>query len=378
MTTELETSLKKAIEESGFPFENHVCMALKSHGWIIIPNRYYIDDLKGVEREIDILAYKYRHDDVENICYYTALIISCKKSSKYSWTFITRHQDENDSNINYFPFNYLTDDDRLIYMTNKNLSSFERTYKSSNKIKGFFEFTKSIVSYQEFDGSKFGQNQNIYNSLITTIKALESEKSILKERKKGANYHYYYSFNLLSLFDGEMKECLFGEDESVSCNDISYINYLNRHIVNNVESFYSVLFATKPILENVLDTYDALAKKNEQMFPVMISEFYNDIFKDDGKVQLFWNTFVNKTSHLLSYYVSQQINDDVEIEISTYKYSVETLSFDIYYNHNIDYSTESIYEMLNNSESINIYMRKNLEEIYRFKGNFSFESLLPF
>lgn len=377
MTTELETSLKKAIEESGFPFENHVCMTLKSHGWIIIPNRYYIDDLKGIEREIDVLAYKYKHDHVENICYYTALIISCKKSSKCSWTFLTRYQDENDKNINYFPFNYLTDDDRLKYMTDANLSLFEKLYKADNKIKGFFEFPKAIISYQEFDGKHFSENKKIYDSLTTVIKALESEKSILKERKKDVGYHYYYSFHLLSLFDGEMKECLFGEDESVSCNDISYINYLNRHIVNNVESFYSVMFATKPILENMLYAYDALAEKNEQMFSVLISEFYNDIFKDDGKVQLFWGLFVRKTARLLSYYVSHNIKNDIEIKISTYEYSEGILFLDIDYN--INYDIDIIYQILNKNESdIKIYIRKQLEEIYRFKGEFLFKSLLPF
>ena len=79
MDEETKKNIEHAIKESGFPFENYASTVLREHGWTIIPNRFYLDDVKGIEREVDILAYKSLLDEEENICFYTSLIISCKK-----------------------------------------------------------------------------------------------------------------------------------------------------------------------------------------------------------------------------------------------------------------------------------------------------------
>ena len=47
--------IKSAIEHSGFPLEHYIGLVLKQHGWQIITNRNYIDDVKGVEREGGII-----------------------------------------------------------------------------------------------------------------------------------------------------------------------------------------------------------------------------------------------------------------------------------------------------------------------------------
>ena len=45
--------LDKAINATGFPTEYKVEKILESHGWKVVPNRYYIDDQKKIEREIE-------------------------------------------------------------------------------------------------------------------------------------------------------------------------------------------------------------------------------------------------------------------------------------------------------------------------------------
>ena len=48
--------LDEAINKTGFSTEYNVQKLLEKHGWNVISNRYYIDDQKKIEREIDLLA----------------------------------------------------------------------------------------------------------------------------------------------------------------------------------------------------------------------------------------------------------------------------------------------------------------------------------
>ncbi len=379
MNKETKNNIEHAIEESGFPFENLVSTKLREHGWTIIPNRFYLDDVKGIEREIDILAYKSSHNKKEDICFYTSLIISCKKSSKNKWCFLTRDSDNNDVNVNYFPFHFLTDDARLKYMTYSEMSSIEEQYKADQQIKKLYHFPKSIISYQILNDKSFIKNEAMYDSIVTSIKALESEKSNLLKKRRGSNESYkrYYSFNLLSLFDGDMIDCNFDPNGVVTYSDISAFQYLNRHIVNKEEHFYSVHFVSKGGLEKALSSYDALAKLNFKIFLGFVDIYYKDIFKNDEKVKLLWDSFVEKTSYTISYTVSKKISQDVDIKLCLYKYEDGVLTLDIGWYDNIDYN--EVYNVLNDKKSFAYKKVKEcLETMFRYTGNFEFGNALPF
>lgn len=92
---------KEGIRKTGFYLEYKVCRMLEQHKWRVISNRYYLDDVTNTDREIDIVAYKARR--VEDIVFYTGLIISCKKSEENEWVFMTRDFDRSDPNINFYP-----------------------------------------------------------------------------------------------------------------------------------------------------------------------------------------------------------------------------------------------------------------------------------
>lgn len=381
MTQEFKGNLEKAINASGFPFEQYISTTLLHHGWTIIPNRYYIDDIKGVEREIDILAYKTLNDKKENICYYTTLIISCKKSDSSKWCFLTRDVDKLDINVNYFPFHYLSDDERLLNITDSKITEIEKSYRKKTDCKGVYEFPKTIVSYQIFDDSKakkeFQKNDAIYDSVITTIKALESEKSnLLSQRRKSKDKkgHRFYSFYLLSLFDGDMVECNFKADSSILINEISSINYLNRHIVNKRESFYAIQFITKNEFESKLLEYDALAEYNATLFPSLLSSFYIDIFNEPNRVKIFWDEFVSSTEWAISSTLRKHLGQQVSAQIVDYLLVDDVLKLEI--SKEIDYSA---YSVLNDNNSI-AYKRVKaaLHKIYRYEGKFTFDISLPF
>jgi hypothetical protein len=66
------------IKKTGFVLENQVAQTVKSSGWTVISNKYYVDDSEESVREIDLIAYKCTR--VQHFDVYTTLIISCKKS----------------------------------------------------------------------------------------------------------------------------------------------------------------------------------------------------------------------------------------------------------------------------------------------------------
>lgn len=70
----------ESIKSTGFILESKVSDFLSNHGWGVINNKYYIDDVQSVAREIDIIAYK--ATKVRDVLVYTTLIISCKKMKK--------------------------------------------------------------------------------------------------------------------------------------------------------------------------------------------------------------------------------------------------------------------------------------------------------
>ena len=65
MSEDVKKKIERAVSQSGFPLEHYIGNVLRKHNWHIITNRYYIDDVKNIEREIDILAYKTFLDEEE-------------------------------------------------------------------------------------------------------------------------------------------------------------------------------------------------------------------------------------------------------------------------------------------------------------------------
>jgi hypothetical protein len=75
--------------------------------WSIISNKYYLDTDNPQPREIDILAYKVA--DVQGVEVVTTLIVSCKKSERNVWAFLTRKADLKNPNVDFNPLHIKTD-----------------------------------------------------------------------------------------------------------------------------------------------------------------------------------------------------------------------------------------------------------------------------
>lgn len=383
-------NIKSTIEHSGFPLEHYIAKVLKQHGWHIITNRNYIDDIKGIEREIDILAYKIYTDNEENIQYLTSLMISCKKSKKHKWCFLTRDIDENERNINWTPYHYCTSDERLKYMSEKHLDTVITSYITNEKVKELYSFDKMVFAYQQLsepandkERKQNGifccvKNDDIYNSISTTIKAIDSEKI---SRLKAYGYEEkqrYYTFHALSIFEGDMFSVHFDANSSIDVETISDIKYLNRHIIGGVDDFYIVHFINKDIFEEKLSLYDSLHEENIKAQPKFITEFYKDIFKDRDKVDIFLDKFKGSILWKIKWILqAEQKNLRFDnLNISPY-YRENKLELELSVN---DYFIdEGIIKKLNTDKFLNAYVKDKLLSIYRYDGEFCFcNDILPF
>lgn len=217
----------KNINKTGFVLEYKVTQILEKNGWNVINNRYYLDDIQPINREIDIIAYKAHIS--EDIAFYTSLIISCKKSEENIWSFFTKEANINDPNINYCPIWNWTNDDVLKYMLEQDLEeNIWNLTSTDDTLKFVYGIDDQVFAYQQLDKNTYKpkNDKDIYNSIVTSIKALEYEKNSLDKRRENKAV---YNFNILSIFEGDMVKVHF-EGDNQTVEEIDEIKYLNRLI----------------------------------------------------------------------------------------------------------------------------------------------------
>lgn len=384
--------IKCAIERSGFPLEHYIGLVLKQHGWQIITNRNYIDDIKGIEREIDILAYKIYPDKEENIDYVTTLIISCKKSDKYKWCFLTRDMDTNDCNMNFTPYHYCTSDERLGYMTDNYLNRIIDQYKKHRTVKCLYTFNNKVVfAYQQLaeastpneriqKGNIFTvKNEEIYNSISTTIKAISNEKKGRLDAYDYSKKQRYYTFHAISVFEGDMYEAHFDSDSAVDVKPISHIKYLNRHIVDGVDDFYIVHFINTEIFDYRLKIFDYMHDENVRTLPKLMTDFYKDIFSDYRRVNIFWKEFENLVvCRIKKILVEERVIGSSESVCLTYLYYQDQKILEIGVNFSNYMPYEGAAQILNDNEELRKVTKHYLRSIYRYNGDFTFSEEFSF
>ena len=369
----------QATESTGFDFEYQIYELLRGNGWQVINNRYYIDDLKNIEREIDLLAYKSRRDD-NRIIYYTVLIISCKKLKESRWVFLTRKRPEHDPNTEYFLVENHTTDKRLAYMLNDKQEKIRSTIRSNPIIKFLFEINHIPFAFQQINAKSYKceDDKRIYDSIVTTIKALEYEKENRGNVKIDGIDNYFYNFNLLSILDGEMCEVFFDRGRK-RVSEIGEIKYINRHIIGGKESFYKVHFITKECIEEQINIYNELHDRNIELYPNLTENFYKEVFCDRKKVDLFWQDFCKKIRWFFNYILIHYLGFETDKEAEDFNYSYVNGMLEIHFDgyNNIDDPT--FIKKINDYEELKKRTEKELKEIFRYKGGFIFDNnYLPF
>lgn len=365
----------ESIGNTGFVLEYKVSQLLEENGWSIINSRYYLDDDSKKSREIDIIAYKAQ--EINETTYYTTLIISCKKSNEQIWTFLVKDLENNDPNIEKYPITDWSNNPIINFMKEKEIfkEQLVMDIKKNSDIEFAYDVKEQVFGFQQMNKKnyKLQNDKDIYNSIITSIKALEYERNALNSR---INRDAVYNFNILSVFEGQMYSLRYNDELKARVQEISEIKYLNRHIINKNESFFRVHFINYSSLKSYIKHYDSLhdwhveAYSNlKEKYRKMINESKDvsalNVLLEEFQERLRWDLVNPKTGDLL--------------EIQSLNFNDDALEINCYIEEGTHENTEELIEYLNESEEVSIKIKKTLEDLYGYIGTFSFCNYnLPF
>ncbi|HBY74810.1 TPA: hypothetical protein DEG21_02855 [Patescibacteria group bacterium] len=367
-------AIKQEINKTGFILEYNISELLEKYHWHVINSRYYLDDITKTHREIDILAYKVK--EVENVLYYTSLIISCKKSCENAWLFLTKNIKNTDPNIEIMPVLNWTNIKSLDFMIKNKPPKNEiiKFYQNNDYLNTIYDIKSKVFAFQQMkiSNSKPNNDKDIYDSIITVIKAFEYEKQRLDNQK---GKQAFYNFNLLSVFDGTLLNQNFLIGSAPSISTIDNIKYLNRHIINQKEDFYLVHFVNYPSFENLLNHFNKLHEWNISYYPKAQSDFFNDVFDDENKINIYWNEIKESILPIINTYMSFQLKLPqiliTDIRINKFDKSTKLLHLSYYTN---DLQNHKIIDAEMNKDSLILNILKTqLQIYYNYTNNFVLE-----
>lgn len=364
----------EGINKTGFGLEYSISQILINDGWTVINNKYYIDDVQEIAREIDVLAYKVSIKD--DIQIYTVLIISCKKNIDNAWALLAKNKNEKDPNIDWFPVTLWTNHKIIKLMIDH--FEWKRTYISTSQklLNDLFLPEKHIFAFQEMN-KKTGSPQNdknIFNSIVSSMKSQNYEIESLKKRK---DKDALYNFNLISVVDAPLMRIEYSTGEPVVKNIDTDI-YVGSYIINKKETNSRVHFINADCFSEHLATYDSLHSHNvDQAFQIYDSYFDNCV-KSDVKVKLFEKEFNRKIRWEIYSYLKDIRNGnepeygDIFVDVRwDEKRSMLALSIRGVWD-------EDELQSFNNNDELKKAVISALNHYYHYTGEIYFESNVPF
>jgi hypothetical protein len=357
----LETEIRK----TGFVLENQVAETLKSGGWTVISNKYYVDDFENAVREIDLVAYKVK--TVQHFKVYTVLVVSCKKSESNVWALLARDINLRDPNSDWWPLHAWTNDKALQYKLGE--PSIARRFHDDIALLGVNEVLQQpdveVFAFQEMSRTS-GAPQNdkpIFAAVTSLMKAQAYELDALPLRKKTP---CVYQFNLLSVVDAELARLMFNAGK-IKCTPVDSEHYLARYIVKKKETFSRIRFLRADVFAKALEDYERLHKANAKWFGALCEEFYQGIFEDYRREAVFVEDFKKAVVPFLRGRIRRALNQEVEL-IPWFGWDTESNQLRIYVN-----IENQALSFLNEDVKIQQKVKEALAGIYRYSGAFAFD-----
>jgi hypothetical protein len=356
------------IKKTGFPLEFCVSETLRKGKWSVINNKYYIDDQSSQVREIDIVAYKAKK--IQDFYVFTTLIISCKKNEENLWALLSKNIDKKDPNTDWKPVHIRTEKPALKFMLSKD--DWKNNYYNYVTERG----VEKAICLPEFNIFAF-QQMNIKNGNPQNDKPIfDSVTSLMKaqayELSKREKHNCVYQYNLISIIDSELIRLHFEED-NITGYQIEQCHYIGRYILNQEETFARIHFMKKASFANILCDYDLYHEANCSFFEKIYDGFYIDVVKDYEKRGLFKEELSQKIKWII-YSKVKNIHERMEDlkEISLHwdnKQEILEIGMNI---------NEEEANILNSSSDTIEAMKKLLNNIYRYKGDFKFTKFADF
>jgi hypothetical protein len=365
------TLLASEIRKTGFVLENSIAQELKSAGWTVISNKYYVDDFEETVREIDLVAY--RVSKVQHFDIYTTLIISCKKSEANAWALLAREINLKDPNSDWWPLHVWSNDKALSFQLSE--ATKARRYHEQLTLLGVTDAladpTVEVFAFQEMD-KVTGKPQNdkpIFSAVTSLIKAQAYELSALPARKKAPAV---YQFNLLSVVDTDLVRLMFKGPE-ITCTSLETEQYLARYIVRKREIFSRIRFIKASAFGAVLQDYGRLHNANCKWFGAECDTFYTGLVKDWKRAEVHVEDFKNKVHWPLTMHLTRKFDRTINFGTPSINWSESKSSVWVGVSVPAD-----VLSFLNVDPHVKKLFASALKSVYRYEGDFYFDDDIPF
>ncbi|MGE6052730.1 hypothetical protein ACQJ2V_04310 [Klebsiella variicola subsp. variicola] len=359
----------KNIKSTGFILENKISELLSEHKWNVINNKYYIDDVEKVAREIDIIAYK--ATKVKDVQIYTSLIISCKKNEEKVWALLSKELNKNDPNMDFEPLQNWTNHPIIKYemdIANTDKSAlpdgdlYDDLFKQDNHIFAFQEMYKG--------NGKPHNDKNIFNSITSLMKSQSYELASLPNRKTNRTIYFFY---LVSVIDSKiiLLKCS-GDD--VQAEEINTEVYISNYIIEGKSVSSKIKFATVIGFMNLIDSYNKLHTHNISFIEGRFTAFYKDVITNKAKREILIKELMIKYGREMRPLLYKNLKVFKDLKVMDVYESKGKIVVDI------DSDDMGFIDKLNESEDVKNEISRMITDVFkiRINDNLEFSWDIPF
>jgi hypothetical protein len=359
------------VRKTGFVLENRITQMLRTAGWSVISNKYYVDDASETVREIDLVAY--RVNKVKHFRVFTTLLISCKKNESNLWALLARKANHHAPNADWWPLHVWTNDSPLSFVLSE--KEVARRYHDNLKAKGVSGALSlpqhEVFAFQEMNRQSGAprNDSNIFSAVTSLMKAQAYELGALPQRLKDPAV---YQFNLLSIVDADLIRLDF-EDDGITAHPIDAEHYVARYIIGKRETFARIRFVTAKAIAELLPDYARLHKANLTWFAEQYDGFFGDAVESAAKLEVLLPAFHREISWRLGHRASHagiDAFDSKHVEVYWKKQAgrvVITVP-----------GNSSVAEFLNRDAEARRIVGAAMKKVFRYEGEFEFEEEFPF
>ncbi len=243
-------NIKKTLARSGHIFEYQVGDIFEKNGWMIVPNRFYIDKDEDKGREIDLVAYKITEVKPETAVI-TVVIVEAKQSLKNKWIFFSKGDFSGSINLNNYPLFYFNEISELesALPSQELFKEYLIKILQKNNLMSLFNFEYKAHSYAEVSEVKDPSKQSTYfnatnasdihGAVFPVIKAISSELALYENRKIATKEQRLYWVFPLVVFNGDILEARVKEGK-MELRETDEIQYVTRYTSRRYDDFYSI------------------------------------------------------------------------------------------------------------------------------------------
>lgn len=367
-----------ALERTGFPLEHRTGRAFQAAGWTLFTNKYYVDNVTGDAREIDLIAYKVA--ELKEFSVVTGVIVSCKKTIKRKWAFLTRKYHKNPNKdmrpihhwSNVVSFTYLLNQEGARNSLHMALAKVAPLLweDPSREVFGTQELIpigKKNGSSDEVDHYDHANDQAFFSSICTLMKAQAYEADRLADRQVKPRI---YVFSLLSVMDGELIEVDYDGKAPVA-RDVDSQPYIAHYIINNREQFSRINFVSIGALDKAIaecgEAHEAMVKHLEKAH----IEFYQSCIKDNAIRRYLLPQFAKRIHSLFAIYAPALGKIDADDINLIYENGIARIA--VFTNADAEEVAKA-----NADARFRKSLARALLSIYRYEGEFEIVEDVPF